>query len=303
VSANSFFQTNNRCRPSGSSRSVAEACALDRQTRSLLDLYSGTGAISLLLAAHAPPRLRHRAGAGRGVADAVRNAAANGIDNCTFLAGEVRHVLPDADARRRARLGGGRRSAARGLSPQGAQRAGRAGAGAIVYVSCNPSTLARDVGELVRQGYRLEWVQPVDMFPQTPHIEAVARLSRAMTTYFTRRLLQSLVVLPGRVLRRVLHPASHRRSRPGPAAAPTPSPEDVRRFREVMGFNDPFFVQYGRFPRRRAARRLRSIDPARRIGVSPGGRADAGDVRAGRRGAADRAGPGDPGRHRLGGAP
>jgi 23S rRNA (uracil1939-C5)-methyltransferase len=113
------------------------------------------------------------------VADAIRNARANGIDNCTFLAGEVRHVLPDLMRQ------GVRASVVvadpprAGFHPKALSALAALAPARIVYVSCNPSTLARDVGDLVRQGYRLEWVQPVDMFPQTPHIEAVARLRRA----------------------------------------------------------------------------------------------------------------------------
>jgi 23S rRNA (uracil1939-C5)-methyltransferase len=112
------------------------------------------------------------------VADATRNARANGIDNCTFLAGEVRHVLPELMAQ-------GVRAAVvvadpprAGFHPKALRALARLAPERIVYVSCNPATLARDVGDLVRDGFRLEWVQPVDMFPQTPHIEAVARLTR-----------------------------------------------------------------------------------------------------------------------------
>ena len=175
VSANSFFQTNTR-QAERLFALVADACELD-ESETLLDLYSGTGAISLLLAR----RVRAVYGievAAAAVADAIRNARANGIDNCTFLAGEVRHVLPDlvrqgvsasivvADPPRA------------GFHPKALAALAAMAPARIVYVSCNPSTLARDVGDLARHGYRLEWVQPVDMFPQTPHIEAVARLRR-----------------------------------------------------------------------------------------------------------------------------
>jgi 23S rRNA (uracil1939-C5)-methyltransferase len=176
VSANSFFQTNTR-QAERLFAVVEAACELDG-TETLVDLYSGTGAISLLLAR----RVRAVYGievAAAAVADAIRNARANSIDNCTFLAGEVRHVLPDL-VRQGVRASVVVADPPRaGFHPKALSSLATLAPARIVYVSCNPSTLARDVGDLVRQGYRLEWVQPVDMFPQTPHIEAVARLRRA----------------------------------------------------------------------------------------------------------------------------
>ena len=176
VSANSFFQTNT-VQAERLFAIVAEACALDGRD-TVLDLYSGTGAISLLLARRAE-RVYGIEVSAAAVGDAIRNAQANGIDNCTFMTGEVRHVLPGLTS------GGVRASVVvadpprAGFHPKALAALGALAPARIVYVSCNPATLARDVGDLARRGYRLEWVQPVDMFPQTPHIEAVARLSRA----------------------------------------------------------------------------------------------------------------------------
>jgi 23S rRNA (uracil1939-C5)-methyltransferase len=176
VSANSFFQTNT-VQAERLFALVEAACASEGH-ETIIDLYSGTGAISLLLARGC----RHLYGievAPAAVADAVRNARANGIENCTFLTGEVRHVLPTliAEGVRADTVVADPPRA--GFHPKALVTLAALAPARIVYVSCNPSTLARDVGDLVRRGYRLEWVQPVDMFPQTPHIEAVAPLRRA----------------------------------------------------------------------------------------------------------------------------
>jgi len=175
ISANSFFQTNT-VQAERLFGLVEESTALTG-SETVVDLYSGTGAISLLLAR----RCRWVYGievAAAAVDDAVRNAKLNGIANCRFLAGEVRYVLPDLISQ------GVRASVVvadpprAGFHPRALRALLTLGPARIVYISCNPSTLARDLGELCRGGYRVEWVQPIDMFPHTPHIEAVARLER-----------------------------------------------------------------------------------------------------------------------------
>ena len=175
VSANSFFQTNTR-QAERLFDLVVESTGLTG-TETVLDLYSGTGAISLLLAR----RSRWVYGvelAQAAVDDAGANATANGITNCTFVSGEVRFVLPALIAKGVTAEVVVADPPRAGFHPKALHALITLGARRIVYVSCNPTTLARDLGELVRGGYRLEWVQPVDMFPHTPHIEAVARLER-----------------------------------------------------------------------------------------------------------------------------
>ena len=175
VSANSFFQTNTR-QAERLFDLVVESTGLTG-TETVIDLYSGTGAISLLLAR----RARWVYGvelAQAAVDDAGANAAANGITNCTFLAGEVRFVLPSLIAKGVTAEVVVADPPRAGFHPKALHALITLSARRIVYVSCNPTTLARDLGELSRGGYRVEWVQPVDMFPHTPHIEAVARLER-----------------------------------------------------------------------------------------------------------------------------
>jgi len=175
VSANSFFQTNT-AQAERLFALVLESAGLSG-SETVLDLYAGTGAISLQLAR----RCHHVYGVEltqAAVADAARNAAANGIGNCTFLAGEVRFVLPQLISQGVSAQVVVADPPRAGFHPKALRALAQMGPARIVYVSCNPATLARDLGDLARGGYRVEWVQPVDMFPHTPHIEAVARLIR-----------------------------------------------------------------------------------------------------------------------------
>jgi 23S rRNA (uracil1939-C5)-methyltransferase len=142
------------------------------------DLYCGTGTIGLSLASQALTVWGVEVSE-ESVACALENAELNGITNAAFFAGETADSL--AELRERAGdpdvvIVDPPRA---GLSNKAVRRLGRIEAPRIVYVSCNPTTLASNLKELQAEwGYRLERVRPVDMFPHTPHIETVALLTR-----------------------------------------------------------------------------------------------------------------------------
>ena len=112
------------------------------------------------------------------IADAEHNARQNGVENARFVAQNVRLGVrpllseagkPDVVVVDPPRAG---------LSKKIVRRVIECGAPRIVYVSCNPTTLAPNAAQLVESGYRLRQVTPVDMFPHTPHVECVAVLER-----------------------------------------------------------------------------------------------------------------------------
>jgi 23S rRNA (uracil1939-C5)-methyltransferase len=182
VSANAFLQTNSRQAESLYAATL-EAAGL-RGGETVLDLYCGTGTLTLLLARVAGVgAVVGVESAPEAVERAVRNAERNRIPNARFIAGEARRVL-----REWAR--GERAGAVRpeivvvdppraGLHPRVVARVAELEPRRVVYVSCNPATLARDVKDFAVRGFTLMEVRPFDMFPHTPHIECVARLERA----------------------------------------------------------------------------------------------------------------------------
>jgi 23S rRNA (uracil1939-C5)-methyltransferase len=175
ISANAFFQTNTEM--AERLYELAIEYAQPKGFERVYDLYCGIGTIGLLMS----PRVAEVWGleiVEEAIADAINNAHANEIDNAHFFAGDVRLALrelvekasrPDVLVVDPPRAG---------LSQKVVRRVIEASPSRIVYVSCNPTTLAPNAAQLVQAGYKLERVRPVDMFPQTPHIECVAELVR-----------------------------------------------------------------------------------------------------------------------------
>ena len=175
ISAESFFQVNAAQTQVLYEQAVKKAGLSGVET--VFDLYSGTGTISLFLSEGASQvyGIEYSKAA---VADAERNAADNNVRNVNFIAGDVAEKIVELQEK-------GIRPDVIVLDPPRAgceeivlRTAAAMEPSRIVYVSCNPATLARDLAILENMGYATREVQPADMFPQTFHVECVAVIER-----------------------------------------------------------------------------------------------------------------------------
>jgi len=178
ISPEAFFQTNTEM--AEVLYGVVDDYANLQGWERVYDLYCGIGTIGLTLAGRAG-ELWGLEIVEDAIADAIANAQRNDITKARFFAGDVRLALAELASR------AGRPDVLvvdpprAGLSAKVVRRIIDAGPRRIVYVSCNPSTLAPNAAQLVEAGWTLRRIRPVDMFPQTPHIECVALLERQGT--------------------------------------------------------------------------------------------------------------------------
>jgi 23S rRNA (uracil1939-C5)-methyltransferase len=170
-----FFQTNTKgaeilC------KLVSEMADL-KGNELVFDLYCGIGTFAIYLSKMAS----HVVGVEilpEAVADAWENAKENGVENISFVEGDVgksikdlveRHGVPEVVVVDPPRSG---------MAPKALRRLAEIGPKRIIYVSCNPASLSRDLGMLEGMGYEVEEIQPVDLFPHTYHVECVARIEK-----------------------------------------------------------------------------------------------------------------------------
>ena len=176
ISANSFFQTNTK--QAERLYSIAREFAAIKKTDTVYDLYCGTGSIALFVADAAKKVIGIEL-VESSILNARMNAELNTIENCEFIAGDLKDLLTkenqwrDEHPKPDVIIVDPPRS---GMHPKAVEELGAMSVPTIVYVSCNPATLARDLQLLSSFGYVIEKVQPLDMFPHTYHIECVAKV-------------------------------------------------------------------------------------------------------------------------------
>ena len=175
VSPQSFLQVN---RVQTAVLYETAAAFLDpKPEETVVDAYCGVGTISLFLSDHC----RQVIGIEQvepAIADAKQNAQTNGITNATFLCGNVEDVLPRLVSEQTKIDAIVLDPPRKGCEPAALEAIAESGVNRVVYVSCNPATLARDCKILAAKGFVLAAVQPVDMFPQTCHVESVVLMTR-----------------------------------------------------------------------------------------------------------------------------
>ncbi len=175
IGPKSFYQTNSL--QAYRLYSVARDFAALSGSETVYDLYTGTGTIAQFVSRQAA-RVIGIEYVPEAIEDARANAAANGIANCTFYAGDMKDILTEDFIRQNGQpdviiLDPPRA----GIHPDVAEVILRAAPPRMVYVSCNPASQARDLA-ILSSRYRITAVQPVDMFPHTQHVENVCKLER-----------------------------------------------------------------------------------------------------------------------------
>ncbi|WP_419191167.1 23S rRNA (uracil(1939)-C(5))-methyltransferase RlmD [Saltatorellus ferox] len=177
ISADSFFQTNT-AQAERLFEIVRERAALEARD-TLFDVYCGAGTIGLVIGEDAGAIVGFES-APTAVRDARLNAERNGVANATYHEGDVlatmREALDERSVRPDVLVVDPPRA---GLHPKVPAQLIDLGSPRVVYVSCNPKTGAQDVAAFVEAGYELQSVEPVDLFPHTPHVEAVFSLRRS----------------------------------------------------------------------------------------------------------------------------
>ena len=175
ISPQSFFQINSLQTPRLYDLAIKKADL--KPSDVVIDAYSGIGTIGLSVAKHVKA-VRGIEVVRDAIKDAKDNAKLNGIDNAKYYLGKAEEVMPRwakqglktdvvfVDPPRK------------GLTPEFIDATVKTGPEKVVYISCNPATMVRDLQLFQEQGYEFDRIDPVDMFPQTPHVEAVTVLTK-----------------------------------------------------------------------------------------------------------------------------